>query len=238
MDALRAKSNDLEIQVERLRTDITVAETKESRFERQIDELTDRINIEKKKLADEELDDLQRMINTLKRLVPTTESEIDRHYYYCYGEGAVEVEKTGSVVVYIVKGERVNGYLENRYGLGVPQFRGGDVRLHRVNVFDSKWTNKFGYPFVNTQVSNTELHFNGSFGCLNTENAHRGYATISSIGADYIEAREGNGYKKFKVSACSRIEASGDLPQVGQGFYYEAVPSSADGFNLYSATCI
>lgn len=58
------------------------------------------------------------MIATLKRSIPAIQSEIDRHYYYCYGEGAVDVVQTGSVVVYIVKGERFGEYLRAQYGAG------------------------------------------------------------------------------------------------------------------------
>jgi len=38
-DSIRRKSTDLEIQVERLRTDITIAETKERRNNNKINEL-------------------------------------------------------------------------------------------------------------------------------------------------------------------------------------------------------
>lgn len=120
LDSLRLEVNTLEIQVERLRTDIAVAEAKKDQWENQIDEYTDRINIERKKLADDELKDLEDMIEVLKKLIPTTEAEIDRHYYNCYGDGAVEVEQTGSVLVYIVRGERVNEYIHQAYGDDVP----------------------------------------------------------------------------------------------------------------------
>lgn len=43
------------------------------------------------------------MIATLKRLIPSVQKEIDRHYYYCYGEGVKESQAQG-VVVYIVQG--------------------------------------------------------------------------------------------------------------------------------------
>lgn len=237
-DSLRARSNDLEIQVERLRTDITVAETKGERFEAQIEALQDRINIEEKKLATEELDDLNRMIDVLKRLVPTTEKEIDRHYYYCFGEGNVEVEQTGSVVVYIVRGESANGYLRNRYGANIPARNGGDLRLRSVDIFAAPWIDKFGYPLVNTQLGGDSLTINGSFGCLNPSAAVHGSGVITSIGADYIEAKDANGRRnKFYLSTCSRVESVRETPEIGQDFYYEAIPSSAGGFNLYGATC-
>ena len=60
--------------MERLRTDISVAEAKEDKINAEIDRNIDRINFEKKKIAQDELDDLNRMIDALKELVPTTES--------------------------------------------------------------------------------------------------------------------------------------------------------------------
>ena len=143
----------MEIKVERLRTDISVAEAKEDKINAEIDRNIDRINFEKKKIAEDELNDLNNMIKRLKELVPTTEKEIDRHYYYCYGEGSVQVEKTGGVIVYIIKGERFGNYLHNAYGksVKVPSLR-GDVHFQKVDVFGAPWTNKYGYPFVNTSL--------------------------------------------------------------------------------------
>ena len=71
---MRAKVTELEIKVERLRTDISVAEKKEDRINADIDRNIDRINFEKKKIAQDELDDLNNMIAKLKDLVPTTEN--------------------------------------------------------------------------------------------------------------------------------------------------------------------
>lgn len=235
-DTLRARVNELEIQVERLRTDINVAEAKEDRFNSQIDTIRDRITVEEKKLATGDLNDLNRMIDTLKRLVPTTEKEIDRHYYYCYGDGSVEVEQTGSVIVYIVRGERVNEYLHSRYGNDV-RGHSGDLRLQSVSIFDARWTSKFGYPQVVARGSSND--FSGSFSCLNSGNAVRGYATISNIGADFIEAKDEKGRsQRYNLGSCSRLESVHETPRVGQGFYYEAIPSSADGFNLIAGSCI
>ena len=94
----------MEVQVERLRTDIAVAQNKADKYRDQIRDLQNRIDVERKKTSTADLDDLNEMIATLKGFIPTVQSEIDRHYYYCYGEGSVEVEQTGSVVVYIVRG--------------------------------------------------------------------------------------------------------------------------------------
>ena len=121
-DSLRAKTSSLEIQVERLRNDIAVAEAKEEKFEREIEAYQDRINIEEKKLADEELDDLNRQIGVLKNSLPGIQEEVNRQYFYCYGDGAVTVEHTGSTVVYIVKGENFQSLLENTYGLDFSDF--------------------------------------------------------------------------------------------------------------------
>ena len=176
------------------------------------------------------------MIGVLKELIPTTEKEIDRHYYYCYGEGAVDVEQTGGVVVYVVRGERFGEYIHNAYGksVKVPAVR-GDVHFRRVNVFGNAYVNKYGYPFPNDYGS--DLSFRNDFSCLNPSAAKKGYGTISAIeGANiYVSAHDGKSYT-LRVGACSRIEAVGDVPKVGQNFYYTAVPSGAQGYNIYTAS--
>ncbi len=110
------------------------------------------------------------MIGKLKALVPTTESEIDRHYYYCYGEGSVQVEKTGGVVVYIIKGERFGDYLHSAYGksVEVPSNR-GDVRLQRVDTYGNSYTNAYGYPEVN------------DFSCIGSARTYKGSGKIDRV---------------------------------------------------------
>ena len=80
-----------------------MAKYKEDRINRSIDTFEEIINYEKSKIAEDELDDLHSMIKRLTRLISTTEREIDRHYYYCYGEGSVSIERTGNVLVYIIR---------------------------------------------------------------------------------------------------------------------------------------
>ena len=178
------------------------------------------------------------MIDALKELVPTTENEIDRHYYYCYGEGAVQVEKTGGVVVYIVKGERFGQYIHSAYGksVKVPAVH-GDVVFRKVDPFAAPWINKYGYPVVDTELSGNDLNFGKGFSCLNPSAARKGYGTISAIESSHIYVSSHDGRKiKFKIGACSRIECTNEVPKVGQNFYYTGVPSGADGYNLYAAS--
>lgn len=175
------------------------------------------------------------MIRKLKDLVPTTEKEIDRHYYYCYGEGSVQVEKTGDVVVYIIRGERFGDYLHNAYGksVKVPSLQ-RDVHLHRVDVFGPAYTNKYGYPFVNTSH-----HHGNDFSCLNPSAAHKGYGQVERIEGStvYVNAHDGE-RTQLHIGSCSRVEAVTQVPKVGQSIYYSGVPSSAGGYNLYTATCV
>ena len=238
-DALRAQVSTLEIQVERLRTEISVAEAKKDRYLQQIRNLEDRINIERRKIADDELNDLLRMIETLQRLVPTTESEIDRHYYYCYGEGSVEVEQTGSTVVYIVKGERFGEYIQRAYGFKGPDGYSDrtEARLYKCNIYSKDWTAHFGYPEVNN--SYYSKGFDGVFSCLNPSRCEKGHGVVENIGSDYIEVQSNNNRKvKLHLSACSRVEATTQVPKIGQKIYFNAEPSSAGGYNLYAATCV
>jgi hypothetical protein len=115
------------------------------------------------------------MIDTLKNLIPATENEIDRHYYYCYGDGSVKEERTGGVVVYIVKGERFADYIHSAYGkiVKAPIVK-GDVRLQRVDLFGFDYTGKYGHVFEKSSFKN-------DFGCLNPSAARKGYGRIASI---------------------------------------------------------
>ena len=81
-------NDDLEIEVERLRTEISIAEQKADTYRKDIANLQSRIDVEKTRLAHPELDGINDMIAALKRMIPTVQGEIDRHYYYCYGAGA------------------------------------------------------------------------------------------------------------------------------------------------------
>ena len=171
------------------------------------------------------------MIGKLTELVPTTENEIDRHYYYCYGDGAVKAEKTGATIVYIVKGERFGDYIHSAYGKTVKvASRKGDVRLHKVNAYGAEWGNYYGYP-------KSEGHHN--FSCLNPSLAYKGYGKVDKVEKStiYVNAHDGRRVK-LNVGACSRIESAHDLPKSGQDIYFSGVPSGADGYNLYAASCV
>ena len=239
-DSLRGQTSTLEIQVERYRTEINVAEAKKDTLIRKNNDLNDRITIEKKKLADVDLADLQNMIAALNRMVPTTTKEIDRHYYNCYGPGSIETVETGGVVVYIVRGDGATQYLQGRYGLNPQVTINGDVRLQSVSIFNSQWTDKFGYPAVISRGGKDD--FGGMFSCMSSSSSVKGYGTIVSIGADYLEARDKSGRnQRFNLSTCSRLESASSLglPVIGQQFYYEAYPgNTADYYNLVSGSCI
>ena len=197
-----------------------------------------RIDTERARIREPELDNLNQMIATLKRMIPTVQSEIDRHYYYCYGEG-VQEEQAGSVVVYIVQGERFRDYLHTQYGTNVrvPNVN-GDVRLQRVNILGKTWVEKHGYPFSEASLGGEGFDIAGSFNCLNPSRTVKGAGKIYDVGANYIGVEMDDGSKfQFGLASCSRIESTSELPTIGQNIAYVGVPSSADGYNLYQASC-
>ena len=96
------------------------------------------------------------MVISLKELVPSVESAIDRHYYSCYGGGSsVKVQQNSGVAVYVVDGGKFGEYLRNLYGesLKIPSFK-SDVSLNRVDIFGMEWSGKFGYPFIDSAFKN------------------------------------------------------------------------------------
>lgn len=94
------------------------------------------------------------MVSKLQRMVPSVQTEIDRQYYYCYGDGSVEIAQTGGVIVFIIRGNSVENYIHNAYGenLSPSSLRRTDLRLQRVDVFSSQWTNAYG-GFEKSQFS-------------------------------------------------------------------------------------
>ena len=84
-DQFSSQTKDLEVKVGRLRTDISVNEAKRTKLLKDNADLEARIALEKKKNIPDQLDKLKEYVTALKNLVPTVESEIDRHYYYCFG---------------------------------------------------------------------------------------------------------------------------------------------------------
>lgn len=239
VDRLRKKYNDLEIEVERLRTEISIAETKADQYRADIAILQDRINQERKRIRPEELDDLNEMITTLKRLIPTVQGEIDRHYYYCYGDGSVSSTANTGVLVYIVEGERFGDYLHQQYGTNIraPQLS-QNVRLQQVNIFDGRWVDLYGYPVPDASLGGDSFDIAGSFGCLSPSRAVKAGGTITDIGADYIGVSGYDGSShRLNLASCSRVESTSELPTVGQNIAYVGVPSGAQGYNLYQASC-
>ena len=126
------------------------------------------------------------MIIRLKTLIPGIEREIDRQYYFCYGEGAIEVSQTGSVVVYIVRGESFGNYLLATYGLQVKGLARVNYNFHRIDIFSAIWVNRFGYPFGNSAFSSNDFSFAGDFTCLNPSSVRKGRGIITGISANSI----------------------------------------------------
>ena len=112
------------------------------------------------------------------------------------------------------------------------------MSLNRVNILGRTWVDKFGYPFADSALGGDGFDIAGSFNCLTPSRTVRGSGTISSISANNIGVQMENGDTfQFALGSCSRIESVSELPTIGQQISYVAVPSSAQGYNLYQATC-
>ena len=154
---------------------------------------------------EDELSDLKRMVGELETITKKAEASIDEHYYECYGDGRIQVEQTGSVTTYIIKGESVGAYLHRSYGksVKVPE-RPTDTRLHKLDIFASEWTNKYGYPNIS--------HSKAKFDCLVNGFSSQGYGTITKIKSDGIWVEHGGKTSQLVLKQCSRLESDGGLP--------------------------
>ena len=236
LDRIKRETNTLEVDLERARTDLSVAQVKDRKLADDIRGYNDRIKGEEPKLVDDELNKLRVIIDKLQSSVPQIQSEIDREYYYCYGAGKVETVTTGNTIVYVVKGEAFATYVDTAYGqsVGSPQLRtSGDYRLQVVDPFSRAWTSKFGFPWTQGAASGSD------FACWNSANSSSsGRGRIQSINNNGFSVLDGNGKTvNLRVGSCSRVESTTVLPEVGQTLAWRGVPSSAGGYNIYTATC-
>lgn len=55
------------------------------------------------------------MIQTLINALPRFIDQNNEIYYNCFGDGSIQAVETGSVVVYIVRGESLPAYLQDSY---------------------------------------------------------------------------------------------------------------------------
>lgn len=116
-DALKAKTTSLQVQVERIRNDLSVAQVKADKIDSKIADYNAKIRDQEALLVDDQANALQRQVDNLKKILPTVQDEVNRQYFYCFGEGAFTTEKTGSTTVYIIRGEAFGALLKNTYGI-------------------------------------------------------------------------------------------------------------------------
>lgn len=147
----------MEVEAERLRSEIASAETQFKTLAGQINGLKGQIAEQEKRLVYSDQKLLKDMISNLIALQPGVEFEINRQYYYCYGEGSVQVEKTGSVTIYIIQGEVINSYLQKAYNIPDALFYfKGNITLQPVDIFANTWTSNFGNLYQNTTLESAK----------------------------------------------------------------------------------
>ena len=148
----------------------------------------------------------------------------------------MQVEQTGNVTVYILKGEHVGQYLHKVYGetVTVPENK-QEAKLREVDIFGADWKGEFGFPFDQAALEGQELNL-GKFDCLNPSAAEKGSGKITAINADSIEVEGLDGdHVKLQLGACTRLESGGSLPQVGEVLYWKGVKNE-DAYNLHVGT--
>ena len=89
LDGLNKAANTLEVDVQRARTDLSVAQAKDKVFADQIKDFQNQITVQQPRLRDDDLLKLRTLITNLTLTLPQIQNQINREYYYCYGAGKV-----------------------------------------------------------------------------------------------------------------------------------------------------
>lgn len=198
---------DLEVKLARVRSDITNADQRKNRLIQDNTSLQARIDVERKKISPNDANKLNIMIDNLRKSIPNIESEVDKHYYYCFGAGSVQVQTVGGLTVYVVRGDAIANYLRNLYGRNVvvPAVN-GDVLFNRIDIFGPSWVGAYGYPFGQASMGTADLVIGGNFGCTAPGAITSGYGRITAVGSNFIEASNQQGFRqRFNLGTCSRL---------------------------------
>lgn len=232
----------LEIEVQRLRTDISIGVAKENDLVNSLNDYEKRLISERDKLAYRELDYLNSMIKTLGNSLPKFFQQNNDIYFNCFGNGSVEAVKTGSTVVYIIRGARMFNYLNQIYnykGKGLAISDSTNLRFSTVDTLGSIWANAYGAPFSDTQLSETSLYASGDFNCFSPSQVQPGYGIIQSIKGNAITIKDSQGKQVvLKIGACSRIEDTEAIPKPGKQIVFKGIfNEKGSEVNIYAATC-
>ena len=259
-DALRAKTTSLEVMVERIRDDVNVAQKKADAINEKIAEYKDQIAAQEKLLVTDDLKLLQDQIVVLKKIQITVEEEVNRQYFYCYGDGAFTIEKTGTVTVYIIRGEAFEALLENTYGISfddvvcctdkegsspkanVPS----EIKMQSVDIFGDDYIDTNGNP-VDDIIADTGKHgspsndvtdYTGPFECIVQEGVSGRGVIVDVAGNRYTVRRYANAGPPLddfvEVAPCTIIMSTVKVPRAGMSMAFTG--ASAAGF--YQANMI
>lgn len=174
-------------------------------------------------------------------MLPTIQSQIDRQYYFCYGNGKITTSTQNSTIVYIIRGDSFADYVQTGYGQSVSidaQTLKRGINMQTCSIFSSPWVSNYGQPFAMSAFSNSAESINADFSCLNPSALQSNQGVVQSISGRKMTIKSTSGATlQLNMGACSRIEAPTDVPQVGQNAVFKGVPSGAGGFNVYALTC-
>lgn len=244
-DQLKLTYQNLESQVERYRADISRGSKREQQYLNEIAILEERLNIERKKLANEELNKLKEMVAALSKSIPTIQTFVDDNYYKCYRATSLATQQAGSVTVYVITIPNFQSYIETSYQIQPDWTRvnlvGQEIRLTPINIMDSAWQAAYGLPYdIVSYASSKDFSFPSDFNCLNPSTLISGMGLITSISNRYITIDNlQGGTQMLNLGTCSRLETTGFLPSIGQRVYWRGNPGTKVGeFNVYRASCI
>lgn len=73
-DTLNTQTKDLEVKVNRLRTDISIADANKTKYLKDIQNLQDKIAVQRKLQVPDNLNKLNDMIDSLRKMLPAVQS--------------------------------------------------------------------------------------------------------------------------------------------------------------------
>ena len=87
-------------------------------------------------------------------------------------------------------------------------------------------------------ANSQEFSFHNDFNCLNPSTLENGEGRIRRVSKNTIEVAQGRKTIILKLSSCSRVESTLELPGIGQTIYWKGNLKEDNHYEVYSATCV
>ena len=144
------------------------------------------------------------------------------------------------ILVYTIGSKEYSKYIKEAYNITEKSEVTETFTITPCTILDHTWSSAYGNPYgVDSFSKSRDFSFNEDFNCLSPSTLESHSGVIKAIASKYmqVELLDGN-LVRLHLGACSRLESTKSLPEVGQKIIWRGNLVSPVNYNVYRASCI